>query len=108
MESIKKELETYCELHWWNFGTKTLSYKGELKGLLEKQGVKHTRRKTDSEGIYTFYFKNDYGITFKRNGLTHDFTHYAKQFIQMELVRMGDPSRLYVNGSWRPVVTVNK
>ena len=36
-----------------------------------------------------------------------DFTHLAKQAIQMELVRMGDKSQLYVVGSWRPTVTVN-
>ena len=107
MNNIKKELETYCELHWWNCGSKTLSFKGELKDLLKKQNITFTKRKTDTEGIFTFTFKNPYGITFKTTGLMHDFAHLAKQFIQMELVRMGDKSQLYVSGSWRPTVSVN-
>ena len=35
MKNIKEELKTYCELHWWNMGSKTLSFKGELKDLLK-------------------------------------------------------------------------
>lgn len=104
---MKKELETYCELHWWNMGKKTLSFKGELKELLKEQGIKFSKRKTENEGIYTFTFKNNYGITFKTTGLISDFAHLAKQFVQMELVRMGDKSQLYVAGVWRPTVNVN-
>lgn len=36
-----------------------------------------------------------------------DFAHLAKQAIQMELVRMGDKSQLYVADLWRNTVTVN-
>jgi hypothetical protein len=104
---MQKELQTYCELHWWNCGKKTLSFKGELVQLLAKERIKYTKRKTEIEGIFIFKFKNDYGITFEQRGLLHDFKHYAKQFIQMELVRMGDKSQLHVNGCFRPTVTVN-
>jgi hypothetical protein len=107
MKQFKKELETHCELHWWNMGTKTLSFEGELKDLLKNQNITYTKRKTATEGIYTFTFKNPHGITFKATGLTHDFAHLAKQFIQMELVRMGDKSKLRVDCSWRPTVSVN-
>jgi hypothetical protein len=105
--NITKELQTYCELHWWNMGSKTLSFKGELKDLLKKQGVSFRKRKTEHDGICTFTFKNDYGVTFKATGTVQDFSHLAKQFIQMELVRMGDKSQLYVAGVWRPTVSVN-
>lgn len=107
MRQLKDELETYCELYWWNFGKKTLSFKGRLEDLLKEQKITFTKKKTETEGIYTFNFKSAYNITFKTNGTLYDFKHYAKQFIQMELVRMGDKSQLYVNGTWRPVVTVN-
>jgi len=107
MENINKELETYCELHWWNMGKKTLSFKGELKDLLKEQKISFTKTKTEIEGIYTFHFKSSYNITFKVRGSIGDFRHYAKQFIQMELVRMGDKSQLYVSGAWRPRVNVN-
>jgi len=107
MKTIKNELKTYCELHWWNMGRKTLSFKGELQDLLKEQEITFSKRKTDNDYIFTFYFKNNYGITFKANGLMEDFTHLAKQFIQMELVRMGDKSQLYVAGCWRPTVKVN-
>lgn len=104
---IKKELETYCELYWWNGGRKTLSFKGNLKDLLKEQKITYTKRKTEIGGIFTFYFKSSYNVSFKVNGLISEFKHYAKQFIQMELVRMGDKSKLYVEGAWRPTVTVN-
>jgi len=104
---MKKELKTYCELHWWNMGLKTLSFKGDLKDLLKEQSITYTKKKTEAEGIFTFTFKNLHGISFKSNGSLHDFPHLAKQFIQMELVRMGDKSQLRVNGAWRPTVSVN-
>ena len=104
---MKKALKTYCELHWWNMGSKTLSFKGELKDLLKEQKITFTKTKTELEYIYIFRFKNPFGISFKVRGTTIDFSHLAKQFIQMELVRMGDKSQLYVSGVWRPTVTVN-
>jgi hypothetical protein len=107
MYTIKKELETYAELHWWNNRSKTLSYKGDLKGLLKKQGFRYTKRKTEHEGLFNFHFKNDYGISFKQRGLISDFSHLAKQALQMEFVRMGDKTQLYVDCTWRPTVSVN-
>ncbi len=107
MKNLNNGLKTYCELYWWNMGKKTLSFKGELKDLLKDQKITFTKRKTETEGIYTFYFKSVHDITFKIRGPINDFSHYAKQFIQMELVRMGDKSRLHVRCYWRPTVTVN-
>ena len=104
---MKNKLNTYCELHWWNMGRKTLSFKGELKDLLEEQHITYTKRKTETEGVFIYSFRNPHGITFKRKGTLYDFTLYAKQFIQMELVRMGDKSQLHVTGTWRPTVNVN-
>ena len=107
MKNFNEELSTYSELHWWNMGSKTLSFKGELKTLLKNQKITYTIRKTDTEGLYMYYFKSAYGITFKVRGTIQDFSHCAKQFIQMELVRMGDKSKLYVNCCFRPTVNVN-
>lgn len=106
--TIQNQLETYCELHWWNMGKKRLSFKGELKDLLEEQKITFSKRKSKvTDGVFVFTFKNPYGISFKTTGLISDFPHLAKQFIQMELVRMGDKSQLYVSGVWRPTVNVN-
>ena len=91
----------------WNMGKKTLSFKGDLASLLKYQNIKYTCRKTNSEHFYNFKFTNLNGITFTKKGLLSDFSHLAKQFMQMELVRMGDKSQLYVEGVWRPTVTVN-
>jgi hypothetical protein len=110
MKDLAQELETYCELHWWNMGKKTLSFKGKLVDLLENQKIKFTKEDTDfsiTNGIFTFHFESYYGISFKTTGLISDFPHLAKQAIQMELVRMGDKSQLYVEVIWRPKVTVN-
>ena len=107
MENLNTQLKTYCELHWWNMGTKTLSFKGELKDLLIEEKISYSKRKTDREGLYLFTFKNDNGITFQKRSTIDEFSFLAKQFIQMELVRLGDKSQLYVQGVWRPKVTVN-
>ena len=104
---MKKALNTYTESYWWNMGRKTLSHKGTLKELLKSHNISYTKRKTEKEGIYIFRFTSVYGISFKTRGTINDFTHLAKQMIQMELVRMGDKSMLYVSGCWRPTVTVN-
>lgn len=110
MKTLDEQLKTYSTLHWWNMGKKTLSFKGELKDLLKEQNISFTIKKIHSEykGLYTFKFKSSSNITFKVNGKMYEFPHYAKQFIQMELVRMGDKSELYVSGSWRASVSVNK
>lgn len=104
---MKNELDAYCELYWWNMGERRLSFKGQLKDLLKLQQITFTKAKTKIDGFYTFKFKNPFGITFKVNAPISDFRHYAKQFLQMELVRLGDKSQLYVRGSFRPTVTVN-
>lgn len=106
-DDFKEELCAYCELYWWNIGKKTPSFKGELVDLLKEHRIKFSKRKTETEGIFTFYFKSSYGISFQTTGTIQDFRHLAKLVIQMELVRMGDKSQLYVQGAWRPTVTVN-
>lgn len=104
--SLKEELKTQCELYWWNCGKKTLSFKGELKDLLKINKITFTK-KLDRGSLYTYHFKNPYNISFKVRGTIQDFPHCAKQFMQMELVRMGDKAQLTVGRSWRPKVTVN-
>lgn len=105
--TMKNQLKTYCELHWWNCGKKTLQFKGTLEDLLKNQKITFTKKKTEHVGLFIFKFKNPYGITFTVRGQIPEFPHYAKQFVQMELVRMGDKSQLYVQCGWRPVVNVN-
>lgn len=106
-KTFKHELQTFCTLHWWNMGIRTLSFKGQLEELLKKQKITYKIYKTDIEGIYKYSFKSAYNISFTAIGVKEDFTHLAKKFIQMELVRIGDKAQLYVSGFWRPTVTVN-
>ena len=107
--TLKKELQTYCELHWWNNGTKTSSFKGPLKDLLFSHKITFTKSKSEIEGYFYFRFKSAYDITYKVRCNISDFPNYAKQFIQMECVRMGDKITLYVNMNsiGRHTVTVN-
>lgn len=106
---FERQLTTYCELHWWNMGKKTLSFKGELNDLLKEQNIKFSIKKTDNEHLFQFYFKNGYGISFKKKAIKEEFTEIAKTFIQMELVRVGDKAKLYVSDRYRhsSIVTVN-
>ena len=105
---FKNELETYCSLYWWNFGKKTKSFEGKLIALLKNQKVtfKITKKK-DSDFQFNYTFTNPFGITFKVIGMKKDFPHYAKQFLQMEMCRIGDKSTVFVQGVWRPTVTIN-
>lgn len=105
---FKELLETNCKLVWWNCGSKTPSYDGDLKGLLHNQDISYTKRKTDTEGIFKFYFKSIHGITYTKTGIIEDFVRLAKQAIQMEMVRMGDKAELTVRNCHRPTVSVNK
>lgn len=107
-KKFSHELNTYCTLHWWNFGSKTLQFKGTLQDFLKEQKVTFKiSNKKDSTLQYDYTFTNPYGITFKVVGVQHEFPHYAKQFLQMEAVRMGDKCTIFVQGAWRPKVTVN-
>lgn len=105
--TLKAELKSYTTLHWWNMGKKTLAFKGELKDFLKENNITFTKTKSEHEGLYIFRFKNNHGVKYVKRGTLNDFTHIAKQFIQMELVRMGDKAQLYVDSNWRPTVTVN-
>lgn len=105
--AFKNELQTYCTLHWWNMGKKTLEFKGQLEVLLKEKKITYKIYNTDIEGVYKYSFKSAYGISFITTGVKQDFAHVAKQFIQMELVRMGDKAQLYVNDVWRHTVNVN-
>ncbi len=47
---IKAELGTYCELHWWNMGKKTLSFKGQLGDLLKEQNQNKKKKRKERGG----------------------------------------------------------
>jgi len=103
-----EKLTNHCTLYWWNMGTKTLAFKGTLGELLEKNKIQYLKRKTMTQGINTYHFKNQHGLSFKTTGVDWQLPDIAKQFLQMELVRMGDKATLHVEGViWRPKVTVN-
>ena len=104
---FKNELETPCLEYWWNFRKKTLSFEGTLKELLEFHKIKYTIKRTENKGIYEYGFKSQHSLSFRERGTIADFRYSAKRFVQMELVRMGDKSTLYVFGAFRPSVTVN-
>ena len=106
-KELNQYLETYCELHWWNFRKKTLDFKGSISELLKSKKISYKCIKTEREGVFKITFKNDYGIIFSQKKTLSEFPFLAKQFIQMELVRMGDKSQLYVQNTFRPTVTIN-
>lgn len=104
---MKKQLETKCIEYFWNMGKKTICFQGSLRDLLKKHDFTFTKKNAEIKGLFIFHFKNSYGVSFKVRGTISDFSHLAKQAVQMELVRMGDKSMLSVNCGWRPTVTVN-
>lgn len=109
-KKLKEGLKSYCEIYWWSidYRDKTLCFSGSLKRYIDDHNIKYKIEPTQLSDVYRFKFKNDYGIQYSTKGLISDFSYYAKQFIQMEAVRMGDPTEIRVECSWRPTVTVNR
>lgn len=109
MRNLKEELNTYCEVHWWNMGRKSIAYKGTLIGYLSKIDARYKRKKSKDFGYhYTFSISVGSGDIRYRVRIVnnYDFVREAQKFIQMYLSYMGDKSQIYLTN--HRTRTVNK
>jgi len=98
-----------CELYhsYRGHGQRKLGFEGDLYDLLTKYNIFYKLKEVET-GVYRFTFKSTF-ITFEIQGLESDFSNFAKKALQMELVRIGDPSILIIKDgkTIRPEVSVN-
>lgn len=104
---IKRYFAYHAEIYVYYGQKKRKAFSGSLKELLSEYYFVFRKRKTDNKGIYRFTFQSETGITFVKNGIIQDIPRLAKLAIQMEMVRLGGKSSLFVYGTTRPTVTIN-
>ena len=80
-------------VYWWNFGKKTLDYKGTYKGYLDKRGI--TAKEFIRNGFYGYRFKISTGsdrVTLETN--QYDYSKSCDDAIKIFLSLMGDKATL--------------
>lgn len=81
-------LELQVVIHWWNFGKKTLDFKGTLKECLESKEIRY--KKDEKAYIFTYSLGNS-KITYKTTG---GFVQAAKDILCFQLIQLGDKAQL--------------
>ena len=97
---INQFLKQGITIYWWNFGSKTLDFKGNLKDYLQKRNIKYRKTK---EGNYKFKFT--IGRT-KVESIQSDFDGGAFTVIKLFLTALGDKTSIEMGGrkqklNWR-------
>jgi len=89
------------ELHWWNFGHKTLDFSGRLSDCLQSKGIKFTKIKhKTATDVVGFRFKievSSRSITFDVFGIT--FAKAAVEALTIFLQLLGDKATIYCDHS---------
>jgi hypothetical protein len=97
---INQFLNLEIKIYWWNFGSKTLDFKGTLKDYLQKRNIKYRKTK---EGNYKFKFT--IGRT-KVESIESNFDSGAFTAIKLYLTATGDKTTIEMAGrkqklNWR-------
>ncbi len=99
MITINEALQQPITIHWWNFGSKTLDYKGTYEGYLNKRNITFTE--------ITHPFNNETkGLRFKistssttctYDNYDYDYERCFFEAIKIFLSMMGDRSMISTN-----------
>lgn len=85
----QKEIVVY----WWNFGKKTLDYRGTYKGFLDNKGIKV--RAFQRRGFWGWHFKVSVGsCTVTLETPQADYAQSCDDVIKIFLSIMGDKATL--------------
>lgn len=106
-KKLKKDLlNDNLVIHWWNFGTKTLSYDGSVADYLKKQNVKIsiTTHKTElgfeqMKVTTKFSMGRFKDVKFVSSSLEDSI----RMVINFELTYLGDKSQFILNGRLRKI-----
>ena len=95
--SLQKEII----IHWWNYGKKTLDFKGSLEDCLKSKKITYESKENTSGYIFKINVSN--GVTFDTHS---DFETSAFIALKMYLVYLGDKAQIKAFGrdqkiNWR-------
>ena len=92
-EQIKNVNKSALIIHWWNFGKKTLSFKGTAEEWMKKNNIKVKFTETNEE--YRI-LKVKVSANIGRSEVTFTANNYedaVKQIIMFQLTYLGDKSK---------------
>jgi len=89
-----QEIKQECvSVYWWNFGKKTLDYKGTVEGLFKNKGIKDLRI---SENKYRFIMSIGSGLI--RFDTTGDYADACFTAIKLFMCYLGDRTLITFRG----------
>ena len=104
-QEVERILNDNLLIHWWNFGTKTLCFKGTVKEYLTKHQIEYkVKIRTDTTyELLQFTFKFSIGsmqeISYKVNSLEDG----VRMALNIKLSYLGDKSKYTFNNRTRTI-----
>ena len=105
-EKIKDFENSNLTIYWWNFGKKTLDFKGVVKDYLKRENIKYKilTKKDEHFNFEKLYFKVSLKVgsmNFSFNG--YDLEDLIRMCINIRLTYLGDKSKFILNGRERTI-----
>ena len=105
-EKIKDFENSDLTIYWWNFGRKTLDFKGVVKDYLKRENIKYkiSTKKDEHFNFEQLYFKVSMSVgsmNFSFNG--YDLEDLIRMCINIRLTYLGDKSKFILNGRERTI-----
>lgn len=102
-QQIKSILNSNLLIHWWNFDTKSLDFKGTVKEYLDSQKVKYTVKANINNGFETLTFKVKFSVGSLKDisFTTGSFEDLVRMVINVKLTYLGDRARYSFLGRTR-------
>jgi hypothetical protein len=100
---IERILKSNLLIHWWNMGSKTLQYNGNVKDYLKELNVKYTIKATKTEycEVLTIKVKFSIGSLKDVSFTSGSFEDIVRMVVNVQLTYLGDKSRYTLLGRTR-------
>ena len=102
-KDIERILKSNLLIHWWNMGSKTLQYNGNVKDYLKELNVKYTIKATQNGNFESLSIKVKFSIgSLKDVSFTSgSFEDIIRMVVNVQLTYLGDKSRYTFLGRTR-------
>ena len=92
---MNDKLNKSIEIHWWNFGSKTVDFKGTVKECLKAKGINYRKIKhKEDKSIIGYVFTYNQGQLKVRYESFGDFESSVKNILVLQLTYLGDRAKL--------------
>ena len=103
-EQLNKYLNSNLLIHWWNFGSKTLCFKGSVKEYLEREKITYKVTLRKDTNFEQLFFK----VKFSVGSMNYNFTCYSiddvvRMSINIRLSYLGDKANYTLNNRTRTI-----